>query len=59
MSSVATRYQLGFVFHAGSLMVPLRALTPHGTYESAMNEAVVASTSAAKEAANFALSRNR
>src|SRR5712691_7530526 len=48
LSSVTTRYQLGFVFHAGSLIEPLRAATPHGTWESAM-----------KEAGNFALSRNR
>src|SRR6266568_1696596 len=39
LSSVATRYQLGLVFHAGSLIVPLRAPTPHGTWESAMNAA--------------------
>src|SRR4029453_1128040 len=52
-------YQLGLVFHAASLIVPLRAPTPHGTCESAMNPASSASTSAAKEAANFALSRNR
>src|SRR3954447_6944070 len=38
-SSVATRYQLGFVRHAGSLIVPLSASTPHGTCESAMNAA--------------------
>ena len=39
LSSVATRYQLGFVFHAGSSIEPLRAATPHGTCESAMNAA--------------------
>jgi len=33
LSSVETRYQLGFVFHAGWLMEPLRASTPHGTCE--------------------------
>src|SRR5438132_4071892 len=59
LSSVATRYQLGLVFHAGSLMVPLRASTPQGTCESAMNSAFSLATSAAKEAANFSLSRNR
>src|ERR1700732_3198181 len=59
LSSVATRYQLGFVFHAGSLVVPRRAPTPHGTCESAMNEATGESTSAAKEAANLALSSSR
>jgi hypothetical protein len=49
LSSVATRYQLGFVFQAGSLIVPFNALT--GTCESAMNCAFGALTSAAKEAA--------
>src|SRR6266550_8103721 len=59
LSSVETRYQLGFVFHAGSLIVPLSASTPHGTWESAMKAAASALTSAANEAGNFALSRNR
>src|SRR6266436_8778035 len=59
LSSVTTRYQLGFAFHAGSLIAPLRAATPHGTWESAMKAAFSASTSPAKEAGNFALSRNR
>src|SRR5215217_9433213 len=58
-SSVATRYQLGFVFQAGSLTAPSSAPTPHGTCESAMNAAFSASTSAANEAANLTLSRNR
>src|SRR3989475_13148841 len=59
LSSVATKYQLGFVVHAGSLTVPLSASMPHGTWESAMNAAVSASRSPAHEAGNFALSRNR
>src|SRR5271169_868089 len=59
LSSVATKYQLGLAFHAGSLIVPLRASTPHGTWESAMNAAFSGITSAAKEAGNFALSRNK
>src|SRR6266850_4818438 len=59
LSSVTTRYQLGFAFHAGSLIAPLRAATPHGTWESAINAALSASTSAAKAAGNFALSRNK
>src|SRR5260370_38222807 len=59
LSSVTTRYQLGFAFHAASLIAPLRAATPHGTWESAIKAAFSASTSAAKEARNFALSRNR
>ncbi len=58
-SSVAMRYQLGFDRHAGSLMAPPSASTPHGTCESAMNWDVCASTSAANEAANLALSRKR
>src|SRR2546423_14437555 len=58
LSSVATRYQLGLVFHAGSLILPPRASTPHATWESAMNAAFSASTSAANEAGNVARSRN-
>ena len=58
-SSVAIRYQLGLLRHAGSLIVPLRASTPHGTCESAMNAASSALTSAANEAWNFSRSRNR
>src|SRR5215471_3646390 len=59
LSSVETRYQLGFVLHAGSVTAPLRASTPHGTCESAMNDAVSELTSAANDARNFAGSRNR
>src|SRR2546422_8357665 len=59
LSSLAIKYQLGLVFHAGSLIVPLSASMPHGTWESAMNAAVSASTSPANEAGDFALSRNR
>src|SRR3981081_62466 len=59
LSSVVTMYQLGFAFHAGSLIVPLMAPKPHGTWESAINAAFSGSTSAAKEAGNFALSRNK
>src|SRR5258705_4349304 len=58
-SSVTTRYQLGLVLQAGSLIATLRAASPHGTWESAMNATVSASTSAANAARNFALSRNR
>ena len=58
-SSVATRYQLGFVLQAGRATVPSRASTPQGTWASAMNSALTLSTSAAKEAGNFALSRLR
>src|SRR5205807_962498 len=59
LSSVATRYQLGFVFHAGSSIAPLSAATAHGTCESAMNAAFSTSTSAANESRNFVLSRKR
>src|SRR5437899_143324 len=58
-SSFVTRYQLGLVFQAALLILPSRALTPHGTCESAMNAAFAASTSPAKDAGNFALSRKR
>src|SRR5438552_15949481 len=57
--SVETRYQLGFVFHAGSVTAPLSASSPHGTCESAMNAAASALTSAANDARNCARSRNR
>src|SRR5687767_1108755 len=59
LSSVASRYQLDFVFQAGSVIAPFSASTPHGTCESAMNWAASAFTSAANEAANLARSRNR
>src|SRR4029077_3772852 len=59
LSSVVTRYQLGLVLHAGSLITPLMAPMPHGTWESAINAAFSGSTSAAKEAGNFALLRNK
>src|SRR6202049_2951196 len=59
LSSVTIRYQLVLAFHAGSVIAPLRASKPHGTWESAMNAAFSASTSAAKEAGNCALSRNK
>src|SRR6476619_5384771 len=59
LSSVVTRYQLGLVFQAGSLMVPLSASSPHGTWESAMKAASSASTSPAKDSGNLALSRKR
>src|SRR5688572_32616787 len=58
-SSVDTRYQLGFVRHAGALTAPSSAATPHGTCKSAMNAAASALTSAANDAWNFVRSRNR
>src|SRR6267142_3454909 len=59
LSSVETRYQLGFVLHAASLILPLNASTPHGTWESAMKAAASGLTSPANEAGNLALSRRR
>src|SRR5215831_20082708 len=59
LSSVDTRYQLGFVLHAGTDTTPLSASRPHGTCESAMNAAASALTSAANDARNFVRSRNR
>src|SRR5258708_18569519 len=59
LSSVVTRYQLGLVRQAGSVIEPLRASTPHGTCESAMNAACSASTSPANDAWNFSRSRKR
>src|SRR5688572_11625748 len=58
-SSVATRYQLGLDFQAGSVIAPASASTPHGTCESAMNAALSAGTSSANDAANFSRSRNK
>src|SRR2546427_10551975 len=59
LSSVAIRYQLGLALHAGSLVLALRAATPHGTWESAMNAAFSVSTSAPKEAGDVALFPNK
>src|SRR6266480_2410781 len=59
LSSVDTRYQLGLDFHAGSVTAPLSASSPHGTWESAMNDAASGLTSAANDARNFVRSRKR
>src|SRR3984893_2390870 len=59
LSSAVIRYQLRFVLEGGSRIAPLMAPMPHGTWESAINAAFSASTSPAKEAGNFALSRNK
>src|SRR5580765_7357301 len=59
LSSVVTRYQLGFVLHAGSLIVPLIAPRPHGTWESAMKAACSGLTSPANDPGNFVLSSMR
>src|SRR5438045_8314164 len=37
LSSVDTRYQLGLVLQAGSVIVPASASTPHGTWELAIS----------------------
>src|SRR5258706_6186935 len=58
LSSVVTRYQLGLVLHAGSLIVPPSAFTLHGTCESAMNAAFSGLTSPANDAGDFPLSIN-
>jgi hypothetical protein len=47
LSSVATRYQLGLVLHAGSLIAPLNHTTPDGTWESVQNAVFSGSSSAA------------
>src|SRR5207245_2884547 len=47
------------LFLGGAVIVPASASPPPGTCESAMKAAFSASTSAAKEPANFVLSRNR
>src|SRR6266702_8891960 len=58
-SSVATRYQLGLIRQAGSVIEPPRASTPHGTCASAMNAASAAGTSPANDAWNFSRSKNK
>src|SRR5262245_9754736 len=58
-SARVSKYQLGLLFQAGSVIVPPSASTPQGTCESAMKAALSGSTSAANEPTNFALSRNR
>src|SRR5258706_8511714 len=58
-SDVAMRYQLGFVFHAGSLTAPFNAFTPQGTCELAMKSALAFGTSAANDSPNFSLFKPR
>src|SRR5437773_12557799 len=53
LSSVETRYQLGFVFHAGSGSAPLRASRPHGTCESAMNDAAAGLSASSSSSVSF------
>src|SRR5882757_4094903 len=59
LSSLATRYQLGFERQAGLDTVPSRAAMPHGTCDSARKAASSGSRSPAKDAANFDLSNIR
>src|SRR5258705_6855451 len=56
LSSVATMYQLFFVFHAATVNSVSKADKPTGTCESAMNLAFAAGISAQKLARNLALS---
>src|SRR5258706_13107134 len=58
-SDVAMRYQLGFVFHAGSVTGPFNAFTPQGTCELAMKSALACGTSAANDSRNFSLFKPR
>src|SRR5580658_8837324 len=59
LSSVATRYQLGLLRQAARLTFPESASMPHGTWESAMNAALSASTSPANDTGAFAGSSKR
>src|SRR5262249_8733473 len=59
LTSVATRYQLGFVLHAAVETVPCSAATPHGSWEFAMKSALTSGTSPANDAANLLLSSIR
>src|SRR5437588_866475 len=59
LSSVETRYQLGLDFQAGWLTAPANALTPQGTWESAMNAPKSGFTSAAKAPTKFERSRSK
>src|SRR5215472_18179384 len=58
-SSPVTRYQAGLVRQAGWDTTPLRASTPQGTWESAMNSAWARGRSPAKDSGNLSRSRNR
>src|SRR5215831_3699314 len=58
-SSVVTMYQLGVDRHAAVFTLPSSASTPHATWDAAMNDALLASTSPANDAWNLALSRKR
>src|SRR4029434_278939 len=59
LSSVATRYQVGLLLHAGSVTAPLSAATPQGTWEFAMNSALSLGRSPANASGNFPLSSRR
>src|SRR5258708_27611858 len=58
-SLAATRYQLGFIRQAGSLIAPPSAFTFHGTWESAMKAACCGERSPANASWNLSRSRNR
>ena len=53
-SSVVSRYQLGLIRQAASVIVPPSAFTPQGTWESAMNAACPAGRSPANDACRAA-----
>jgi hypothetical protein len=55
VNSALSLLKLGLDFHAGSLTAPSNAFMPQGTCELAKNVAVSGFTSAAKDAASFAL----
>ena len=58
-SSVATRYQLGLIRHAGSVTARSRASTPQGTCESAMNCGEAGGHVGGERLGELVLSRNR
>ena len=58
-SSVATRYQLGLLLQAGSVTAPPSAVNAPRNLRVGHERGLLGSTSAANEAANLALSRNR
>src|SRR5438876_11430970 len=58
VSSVVTRYQLGLVLHAGSLIAPLMAPMPHGTWDSHKRGFFWVHVGC-ERSGNFALSRNK
>src|SRR6202522_630698 len=58
-SCVVSRYRLGLIRQAASLIVPPSASTPQGIWESAINAAWPAGRSPAKDARNLSRSSDR